>query len=481
VTASVPAGTDPLSTGPPTISGEKHSVMHGRTIGIWENVKAWGAKGDDSTDDTAAVQACIDAVGDATGGIVYFPPGTYRTTSVLTVDQSNIWLMGSGVTACHIFLDNATAVAVIADGSGVGGISNFALTDMTISCFLKPGLTRTAGKGLEIHNVGTVRVENVAINHGWDSLYLNQCYSGIFRNVVIDEDAVAIGGTSTGVFIANSISNLFDGVTVGCDTSTGVTGWDINGGVDTLMMRGCGVQGTSNFLYGIRTRNSVGASDPPQWVRISDTFIEVDDATGVGIALGACRDVEFNDCYVKGGAVGIDNTGSARHIRFHGGIVQLAQTYGVLLDAADGFDMEGTLVTDNGQAANNTYAGIIVAGGCTNFSFRGVRSGNLLWNGSGGYGAYQKYGIQIDFGASTNYSIVDCDLRNNVTAGLLDNGTGTTTRRVLTDYLQLSERADPAAPPANDARMYVRDNGSGKTQIVAVFNTGAVQVIATEP
>ena len=39
----------------------------------------------------------------------------------------------------------------------------------------------------------------------------------------------------------------------------------------------------------------------------------------------------------------------------------------------------------------------------------------------------------------------------------------------------------PAAPAANKARLFCRDNGSGKTQLAAIFPTGAVQVIATEP
>lgn len=41
--------------------------------------------------------------------------------------------------------------------------------------------------------------------------------------------------------------------------------------------------------------------------------------------------------------------------------------------------------------------------------------------------------------------------------------------------------ADPAAPAANSARLYAKDNGAGKTQLCVRFATGAVQVIATEP
>lgn len=51
----------------------------------------------------------------------------------------------------------------------------------------------------------------------------------------------------------------------------------------------------------------------------------------------------------------------------------------------------------------------------------------------------------------------------------------------LSTFLEGVEIADPAAPAANRARVYVRDNGAAKTQLVVRFPTGAVQVIATEP
>jgi len=47
--------------------------------------------------------------------------------------------------------------------------------------------------------------------------------------------------------------------------------------------------------------------------------------------------------------------------------------------------------------------------------------------------------------------------------------------------LILPEISDPAAPASNSGALYVRDNGGGKSQIVARFPSGAVQVIATEP
>ena len=50
------------------------------------------------------------------------------------------------------------------------------------------------------------------------------------------------------------------------------------------------------------------------------------------------------------------------------------------------------------------------------------------------------------------------------------------------NFIQMTEMSsDAAAPAANTVKMYVRDNGAGKTQVVARFATGAVQVMATEP
>lgn len=50
-----------------------------------------------------------------------------------------------------------------------------------------------------------------------------------------------------------------------------------------------------------------------------------------------------------------------------------------------------------------------------------------------------------------------------------------------TAFIEQGEIADPAAPAANSARFYTKDNGAGKTQLVVRFPTGAVQILATEP
>ena len=58
----------------------------------WLNVKSFGAKGDGTTDDTAALQKAFDAVQDGT--VIYFPPGVYPVSSEL-IALTNVYSVSS--------------------------------------------------------------------------------------------------------------------------------------------------------------------------------------------------------------------------------------------------------------------------------------------------------------------------------------------------------------------------------------------------
>lgn len=47
--------------------------------------------------------------------------------------------------------------------------------------------------------------------------------------------------------------------------------------------------------------------------------------------------------------------------------------------------------------------------------------------------------------------------------------------------IHMAERTAPSAPAANGVYIYAQDNGAGKTQLMALFATGAAQQIAIEP
>lgn len=52
---------------------------------------------------------------------------------------------------------------------------------------------------------------------------------------------------------------------------------------------------------------------------------------------------------------------------------------------------------------------------------------------------------------------------------------------LLNNYLDITQQAEPNAPGAGVGRLFIQDNGSGKSQLAIRFNTGAVQVLATQP
>lgn len=61
----------------------------------WADVRAFGAAGDGTADDTGAVQSALDSVG-TRGGLVLFPQGAYRVTAPLAVSSDYVTLRGIG-------------------------------------------------------------------------------------------------------------------------------------------------------------------------------------------------------------------------------------------------------------------------------------------------------------------------------------------------------------------------------------------------
>ena len=85
------------------------------------NVESFGAVGDDKKDCTTSIQSALNAMKD--GDVLFFPPGTYLTTSTINIGGSGGTLVGSaaapklltGITVC------GTADSIIHHNPGVQG------------------------------------------------------------------------------------------------------------------------------------------------------------------------------------------------------------------------------------------------------------------------------------------------------------------------------------------------------------------------
>jgi hypothetical protein len=95
---------------------------------------AYGATGDGSTDDTAAINAAIAALNATTrGGVLFFPPGTYRVTAALTAITKPAQILGGGGAPTRYLLTErsttilqtsktAHTLTLTADGCTVDGL-----------------------------------------------------------------------------------------------------------------------------------------------------------------------------------------------------------------------------------------------------------------------------------------------------------------------------------------------------------------------
>lgn len=149
------------------------------------NVKnlPFNAIGDGVADDTAAIQAAINAAGVA-GGIVDLGTGTYKVTSSLTVAFDYVKIRGAGKGVCSIFTSDASITPlVIGTLSTASKIKYPEIEGLTIqassSATLTSGAGSTAVYALKIFGVTQPVIDDVIAKNGGAVFHLQN--SDIFN------------------------------------------------------------------------------------------------------------------------------------------------------------------------------------------------------------------------------------------------------------------------------------------------------------
>jgi hypothetical protein len=201
-------------------------------------------------------------------------------------------------------------------------------------------------------------------------------------------------------------------------------------------------------------------------------------------ALGWPREIEANDA-VPGLKISQSGSGPA---------LQFQQAATISTTAGDLTLSPAGLVTSPNVIRSST--GFRLSGGAKNWDFAASGAGAKFRNQTDGLDLLI-FGLtnnDFAFQQATTISTTVGDLTldpagNIVLASPLAAGANNITNvnsldgvnARMTQYYDLNEWATPVAPAADRARIYAKDNGAGKTQLIARFPTGAEQVLATEP
>lgn len=176
------------------------AVLQGQLNDLVTNVKRYGALGNGVADDSAAIIAAILACYNAGGGVVYFPPGTYRCDSQLAVPndghapsprQPAITLRGAGA---------------IWDGSWQTNGVVPATTTLDLRSTTAPAKIDTRGSGaLTIEQLTITQTTNAADTNPFiqttnTTLFVRDCsffgHTSLSKGTCI-QDVIVLGGTTT--------------------------------------------------------------------------------------------------------------------------------------------------------------------------------------------------------------------------------------------------------------------------------------------
>lgn len=369
------------------------------------DVKAWGAKGDNVTDDQPAIQGAINSAHDDGGGIVYFPPlgfgamDRYKITEPIYL-KDGVSLLGAHAMASRISFHGSDASAERVLGIVGDEPSHFFIKNLTLG--FEGFYNNVAAKCIKFSSPEPSQfiMENVILRKGYYGLYdVSSAFHALLKRVWAYENRYGFykGMVTVATITRARASNV---ATIGTATPHGMgtgTPFSISG------LGGTGYNGT----YAVA---SVPDSTHFTYANTGSDELETAD-TGGTVAYGGGGAYHFDTCYAQGRALSTWDI-AGWYIRgahgskltvcsmdsYTGGAASLAHFEDMEQFTVDGFEFESNI-------QQNVNHALILVKNCPQTAFDGVLSvSNTLDVGDG---TSDVHGMMIK---NSKVSMKDCRL-----------------------------------------------------------------------
>lgn len=357
------------------------------------NVQAFGAVGDGATDDTAAIQSAISAVG-AGGGRVYFPPttnGYFLNSGALTVSTANTILAGGGAENTFLIIGSSFTGAEVIDITAY----NCQVQDLSIHGASGTTTSNPVANGIEVSGARRAKINRVQFNNinGWaievastNASSTSNCLGTQINQVFGQSCAGGIHflGNTTQSFAMNcqatDVQFYGTGVTSGAsanlDSMRVEDSWDV-------LLENCILWTSSGTGSSLHIKGNSAASFNTNMDLLGPTAgpcVLIENSTN-----GSPQNVQIQGGVIQQGAPGLSITGAAYQIHISTTRIINNQTHGIQVGGtgASIFIMDCFFNT-NGAGASGTNYDINWSGTSTGKVIGVGLNSNIVTTGSAG-------------------------------------------------------------------------------------------------
>lgn len=228
------------------------------------SVRDFGAVGDGVTDDTAAIQAALNAVASSGGGVVHLPAGTYLLQSSLSwPKQKYISLTGDGSSGQGNGVNHPGASQLIYTGSGTAiSMVGTAFDVDQVGGELRDFTLKGPGTGGSTIGVDVKWASGSSGSFSFTDIYVYNFNIGVRLDAIFEAAFynVCVRGCNRGWYINPTVEAVNANHWYNCRVESCATGVEIYNSANQNIWHGGTIQGTDIGVYIIGTANAPNAN-----------------------------------------------------------------------------------------------------------------------------------------------------------------------------------------------------------------------------